>query len=533
MQNLRKTQFLVVSFTVAALLPFLNRAFHVDDPLFIWIARQIVKHPSDPYGFNLNWVSFTQPMSIVMQNPPLCSYYIAAVAIVSGWSERSLHLAFLVWAVLSVLGTFAIARRFCRGPVYATLLTLFTPAFLVSATSVMCDVMMLAFWVWALEFWLAGLDRQQSWRFLVSALLISAAALTKYFGITLVPLLAVYTLARTRRFALPLVFLLIPIAVLSNYDFFTEQQYGHGLFSAATTVSSAISSVTRPSHLAQLLIGLAFTGGCFFSAIFFWPLFEKRLFLLAATLTAAFTVAFKFFIISWVYLETSEAVVSLQGGLFAAIGTIFLVLAIFDLIQHKNTDSLLLLLWIFGTFFFATFFNWSITARTLLPMTPAVVILTIRQFERQNAGHFPRWRILPAAISSLVIVSADYQQANCGRTASHFFEQRYRNEPHTTWFQDHWGFQYYMEQWGAKVFDRQNPRLEHRDMIVGPFSDVTPIPVSAGEVLSHDEWKFRRLPYVSTSALGSGASFYSSFGGPLPWVVNKIPPERYYSLQLR
>jgi len=305
MQNLRKTQFLVVSFTVAALLPFLNRAFHVDDPLFIWIARQIVKHPSDPYGFNLNWVSFTQPMSIVMQNPPLCSYYIAAVAIVSGWSERSLHLAFLVWAVLSVLGTFAIARRFCRG------------------------------------------------------------------------------------------------------------------------------------HPAQLLIGLAFTGGCFFSAIFFWPLFEKRLFLLAATLTTAFTVAFKFFIVSCVYLETSEAVVSLQGGLFATIGTIFLVLAIFDLIQHKNTDSLLLLLWIFGTFFFATFFNWSITARTLLPMTPAVVILTIRQFEWQNAGHFPRWRILPAAILSLVIVSADYQQANCGRTASHFFEQRYRNEPHTTWFQGH------------------------------------------------------------------------------------------------
>ncbi len=51
-------------------------------------------------------------MSIVMQNPPLCSYYIAAIAIVSGWSERSLHLAFLVWAVLSVLGTFAIAWRF-------------------------------------------------------------------------------------------------------------------------------------------------------------------------------------------------------------------------------------------------------------------------------------------------------------------------------------------------------------------------------------------------------------------------------------
>jgi len=27
----------------------------------------------------------------------------------------------------------------------------------------MCDVMMLALWIWALEFWLAGLDRRQWW----------------------------------------------------------------------------------------------------------------------------------------------------------------------------------------------------------------------------------------------------------------------------------------------------------------------------------------------------------------------------------
>jgi hypothetical protein len=44
------------------------------------MAQQIAKHPFDPYGFYVNWVSFRQPMTIVMQNPPLYSYYIAAVA---------------------------------------------------------------------------------------------------------------------------------------------------------------------------------------------------------------------------------------------------------------------------------------------------------------------------------------------------------------------------------------------------------------------------------------------------------------------
>src|SRR5947199_3829088 len=149
-----------------------------------------------------------------MQHPPLCSYYLAAIGSIFGWSEISLHAAFLFWATMSILGTFALAQRFCRlegrapaspssqelrppdkrtnaAPFQAALLTLFTPIFLVSATTVMCDVMMLALWIWALELWLAGLDRRQWWCLLVSAALISAAALTKFFGLALLPLPAV------------------------------------------------------------------------------------------------------------------------------------------------------------------------------------------------------------------------------------------------------------------------------------------------------------------------------------------------------
>src|SRR5437764_15183257 len=191
MDSSYKPQALLTLIAAAALAPFLNKAFNADDPLFLWMAQQIAKHPLNPYGFDVNWSSFTQPMSLVMQNPPLCSYYIAAVASLFGWSEPVLHLAFLVWAVLAILGSLALARRFCRDPLLPALLTLFTPVFLVSATSIMCDVMMLAFWIWALEFWLSGLDRQQWWRLLSCAMLISAAAPTKYVGIELVPMLLV------------------------------------------------------------------------------------------------------------------------------------------------------------------------------------------------------------------------------------------------------------------------------------------------------------------------------------------------------
>jgi len=49
-ETLGKTRLLLIAITIAALAPFLNKAFHVDDPLFLWIAQQIVNIRSIPMG---------------------------------------------------------------------------------------------------------------------------------------------------------------------------------------------------------------------------------------------------------------------------------------------------------------------------------------------------------------------------------------------------------------------------------------------------------------------------------------------------
>ena len=225
--------FFAIFAVIAAIGPFLNKAFHIDDPLFLWIAQQVSQHPSDPYGFSLNWYGFGQAMFSVMQNPPLSSYYMALAATFVGWSEPAMHGAFVVPAVAATLGTLFLARRLCDSPLLAALLTLFTPVFLVSATGVMCDVWLLALWVWSVESWLRGLERH-SYRFLLLAsVLTAAAALTKYFGASLVPLLAAYTLVRDRRFTYRLLFLLIPVMVIIMYEVMTKAKYGEGLFSNA------------------------------------------------------------------------------------------------------------------------------------------------------------------------------------------------------------------------------------------------------------------------------------------------------------
>ena len=101
-------------------------------------------------------------MWAVTENPPLASYYLALAAGILGWSEMALHFAFLLPAVAAILGTYRLARRFCQSPMLAAVATLFTPVFLVSSTTVMCDVMMLAFWVWAAVLWLEGMEEKPS-----------------------------------------------------------------------------------------------------------------------------------------------------------------------------------------------------------------------------------------------------------------------------------------------------------------------------------------------------------------------------------
>src|SRR4051812_15916678 len=138
---------------LATLGPFVRKPFNMDDPLFIWTARHICNHPADPYGFAVNWFGTATPMWDATKNPPLCSYYLALVGESLGWSELALHGAMLLPAIAAILGTYRLARRFCQQPFLAAAVVLLTPAFLVSATTVMCDVLLLAFWVWTLVFW--------------------------------------------------------------------------------------------------------------------------------------------------------------------------------------------------------------------------------------------------------------------------------------------------------------------------------------------------------------------------------------------
>jgi len=534
MKNLAtRDAFFAIFAVIAALCPFLNKAFHIDDPLFLWIAQQVSQHPGDPYGFSLNWYGYAQPIFSIMQNPPLSSYYIALAATFLGWSEPAMHAAFLVPAVAATLGTLFLARRLCDSPLLAALLTLFTPVFLVSATGVMCDVWLLALWLWSVESWLRGLERH-SYRFLLLAsVLAAAAALTKYFGASLVPLLAAYTLVRDRRFTYRLLFLLIPVMVIIMYEVMTKAKYGEGLFSDAMIYPWTHTTSAEKHLFARFITGLSFTGGCLFPAVFYVPFLKSRRILISGLVIFVALLLLLYFGIGR-GLATGPKAITAPEALFATIGIGILALAVTDVVQRRTADSVLLSLWVIGTFFFAAIMNWSITARTLLPMAPAAMILLLRRFNTSQAsnGRTLWWPLLPAALVSLLVTTADYKFANTARLASSDFQNRFQTEPGTVWFEGHWGFQYYMEQWRAKPEDQNERGILSGDLLIIPvnntnISETLPVITSRTGQLNFPQF------LLATMSLETGAGFYSSRWGPLPWVFARIPPEPYLVFRVK
>ncbi|HEV2715256.1 MAG TPA: glycosyltransferase family 39 protein, partial [Terriglobales bacterium] len=355
------TYALLAASTTLCLLPFSGRAFHIDDTLFIWVAQNIAKHPFNPYGFQLTWDSSRLQMSEITQNPPLASYYLALAGSFVGWSERALHVAFLLPTLALVLGTYRLAQRFTRSPLLAAFATLLTPGLLVSACSVMCDPMMLALWMWAAILWIEGLEPQRPLFLLASALLIAACELTKYFGASLILLLFAYSLARQRRVGSWAWYLLIPVAALVGYEFLTAKMYGHGLLFTAADFSRKRRLFAHATKAARALVGLSYTGGGALIALALAPIVWSRKQVMIGMLCSGLAgllimrrlvglgVAAGLPIVSAVRNE-HWLIITIQLIFFIAGGISVLALAATDYWRERDADSLFLACWVAGTF---------------------------------------------------------------------------------------------------------------------------------------------------------------------------------------
>jgi hypothetical protein len=534
------------------LILFLGKAMTIDDPLFIWTARQIQKSPLDPYGFEFNWFGQPLSMSYNVQNPPVTSYWLALVGM-GGWNEYWLHFTMLPWAILLLWGVVRLARSLGSDPFWAAILTLGTSAYLVSATNVMCDVMMLAFMVWSVAFWVEGLENGRYSTLVLAALLGGLAALTKYFALSIIPLLAAYTMIRAFRrekvahALITLSPLLVTAALVAVWHFWSRRLYGVSHISGAATYAESASALEI--NFDQLYSGVIFLGGCVF-----WPLIvgisrakltgRVALAIAAAAGPIGLRLALQhaerpevlalnpfLYVIAAVFFAAGVAAVCLTGQYLWE--------------RAREPAAWLLSLWVFGTIVFMVAFNWTVAARNVLPLVPPLALLVSipvkqggtgadRRFGREGERKCRRIPLVVAgAIGLLVAVlaaHADFAWANSVKGEAIRLAARYTQNGRTVFFQGHWGFQYYMMEHGGTPMDSRQTSFPQSCVLIAPLNNTNLelAGFSAWRLLEDKSeapaWKVR------LADPRSGAGFYSRVFGPLPLSVTALSDNRYIVL---
>jgi hypothetical protein len=519
------------------LLPFVSKPFHVDDPIFLWSAQHIREHPLDFYGFEVNYYYIlSQPMALANQNPPLTGFYLACISLFAGWSERALHLGMVLPAMAAALGTWRLAGRFCAPPLLSAMALLSLPGFLVSATTLMPDVLATAFWCGAVLLWMEGLARDRVVLFAGAALLAGACVLTKYVGLGLIPLFLVHGAVARRR---PGIWLAVPVAVglvAFAYGIYVNSLYGIHPFSMATSYALARRGQAGGTAISQTLIGLAFLGGSALTVVFLMP------WLWTWRQIAGFVAVgglFAILIVPHPLPESQDERRQLIAHLavFVCLGVQIAGLVVRRLVRDRSPESLLLALWIAGIFVFSAYANWSTNVRSLVPALPAVAILLLGETRRSAttpdaSGHL----LVPLGIGvaiALVIVHADYALACTTRSASQDLAEAARSWDGPARFEGTWGFQQYMESEGIRKLNFREARIDPGTLIVKPRSDqIAPPPPDPTTFVVVETRQYPVAGLASTLSLERGSGFYSDHLGPVPFVFGRTPPEQYVLLKI-
>ena len=130
-----------------------------------------------------------------------------------------------------------------------------------------------------------------------------------------------------------------------------------------------------------------------------------------------------------------------------------------------------------------------------------------------------------------MLTRADARLAETNRRAAEQLWIQYHQPGNTVWFEGHWGFQYYLEKAGGKAIDLNDPRKARGDILIIPAnaSNLYEPPMDLVRLLAKVDY----LPDAHCATMNNlaGAGFYASVHGPLPFVIGRIEPDRFYIFQ--
>src|SRR5512146_849318 len=100
------------------LVPFLNKAFTIDDTVFLFEARHVLTDPLHPTAFEMTWERVPERVSLIVPTGPVMASLLVPSILAVG-AEWMAHAVQLVLLLAAILATVSLALRLGLTPLWA------------------------------------------------------------------------------------------------------------------------------------------------------------------------------------------------------------------------------------------------------------------------------------------------------------------------------------------------------------------------------------------------------------------------------
>jgi hypothetical protein len=506
-----------IAIALAALLPFLGKAYTSDDVTFLLEAKHALSDPLHPAAFTMVVEGVRMRLSQALVTGPVMAYLLLPFVRFGG-AEWMAHAVQIAGLVLAAVATAAMALRFGLGPArasIASLLVVTCPTVLGIAGTAMPDIVAMAFASAAAERLLAWRARRQPAGGVGAAIFLTLAVLSRPHVLTFLGIASVWLLLSARRMGerrtdqlsilapIAAAAVLIAVAILVTRD----------PLSGDTVASATLDRI----HSQRVMINLGsflMHWAAAFPLALCWPLLRGKAFLRPPGNAVAFLLGIVCGAFAG-YLARNDWWVGLLVVLCIGLSTAALADLLSNAWRRRDIDQLFLGSWLLMALPAVTYVQ--LPAKLLVPSMPALAILIVGQVPATAPNRHKLFVVGGASLAGLVlgtlILVADASWAEVGRDGGRVVARQV-SSGHKVWMDGASGFQWYAMQAGAEPLATTPPDPAPGDVIVaGLYAKLLRRYYPARTLL------YRRV-YAGPGGRvqGEGAGFFTNWIGPWPWV---------------
>lgn len=210
---------LILAVVLLIRVPFLNQAIQGDDVYYLAAAEHAQIDPLHPN--DVQYVFLGDRVDLRgFPHPPGNAWFLGLLlALIGDIHEVPFHAAYILFSLVAALAMWSLAKRYSPQPLWATLLFLAVPAFVINGNSLESDLPFLAFWMASIACFAAG-------RWVPAAIAMALASLSAFQAVFLTPILAVYVWLYRRGDRRAWLYTLVPPAAIVAWQMFERWSSG-------------------------------------------------------------------------------------------------------------------------------------------------------------------------------------------------------------------------------------------------------------------------------------------------------------------